>query len=68
MIDLMLRKIINEKYKSIYGHKATSRTLFKLEVKIMTEVIVLLNQEGIYVGYVYDALLCHHFAINNIAS
>jgi hypothetical protein len=37
-------------------HKITSKKLFKLEVDIMTSVIQKLNQEGIYVMYVYDAL------------
>ena len=32
--------------------------MFKSEVAIMTDVIKLLNQVGIEVLYVYDALLC----------
>lgn len=55
----MLRNVIAEKYSSEFKHKVTSRRLFSIEVKIMTEVIVRLNKEDIYVGYVYDALLCH---------
>lgn len=39
-------------------HKTTSKKLFKKEVEIMTEVIIELNKEQIYVGYVYDALFC----------
>ena len=54
----MMKKIITEKHQSPYKHKTTSRNLFKKEVEIMTEVIVQLNKEGIYVGYVYDALFC----------
>lgn len=55
----MMKKLINEKFESIYEHKATSRKLFEKEVKIMSEVITQLNRERVYVGYVYDALLCH---------
>lgn len=55
----MLRNVISEKFQTDYGHKITSRNLFKMEVKIMTEVILQLNKQGVYVGYVYDALLCH---------
>jgi len=54
----MMKKIIHEKYTSPYKHKTTSRKLFKKEVEIITEVIVQLNNEGIYVGYVYDAIFC----------
>lgn len=52
----MMKSIINEKFQSPYKHKATSRKLFKKEVEIMEDVIVQLNAEGIYVGYIYDAL------------
>ena len=55
----MLRKIISEKYSSEFNHNITSRRLFAKEVEIMTEVVEMLNKEFIYVGYVYDALLCH---------
>lgn len=44
--------------KEMFGHKITSKRMFKLEVDIMTSVISKLNSEGIYVGYVYDALFC----------
>jgi hypothetical protein len=57
--SIMLKNIIAEKYANEFKHKITSRRLFSMEVKVMTEVIVRLNKEGIYVGYVYDALLCH---------
>ncbi|HSH67698.1 MAG TPA: hypothetical protein VLB84_18295 [Bacteroidia bacterium] len=56
---VMLQSIVNEKYKSEFKHKITSRRMFKLEVEIMTDVIEQLNSKGIYVLYVYDALLCH---------
>jgi division protein CdvB (Snf7/Vps24/ESCRT-III family) len=32
--------------------------MFAKEVEIMTECIRRLNEIGIYVGYVYDALFC----------
>jgi hypothetical protein len=56
---LMLRNIVEEKQNNFYKHKITSRKLFSKEVEIMTAVVRQLNTEGIYVGYVYDALLCH---------
>lgn len=52
----MVQNIIDEKYKSKFKHKTTSRRLFAKEVEVMTAVIEKLNKEGIYVGYVYDAL------------
>jgi hypothetical protein len=33
--------------------------MFDKEVEIMTDVIIQLNKQGIYVGYIYDALFCH---------
>lgn len=45
--------------KSEFGYKITSHRLFKTEVEIMTQVIKELNDMNIYVGYVYDALLCN---------
>lgn len=56
---VMRENIIAEKDLSPFKHNVTSRTLFAKEVEIMTDVIIQLNGEGIYVGYVYDALLCH---------
>ena len=53
----MMQKIFYE--KSEYGYKATSRELFKEEVDLMTAIVEILNKEGIYLGYVYDALFCH---------
>lgn len=55
---MMLQNIVDEKYSSIYKHRITSRRMFAKEVEIMTEVVKRLNSEGIYVLYVYDALLC----------
>ncbi len=54
----MLQDIITEKQTSKYKHKITSRRMFEKEVQIMKDVIGRLNSEGIYVLYVYDALLC----------
>jgi hypothetical protein len=56
---IMLQNIIAEKYSSQYKHKITSRRLFAKEVEVMTTVIQQLNKEGIFVGYVYDALFFH---------
>lgn len=55
----MLQNVIAEKYNSQHKHKITSRRLFAKEVELMTTVIQQLNKEGIYVGYVYDALFFH---------
>jgi hypothetical protein len=58
----MLNNIINEKQTNTVlkknKHKITSRKMFKMEVDVMTDVIQKLNDESIYVLYVYDALLC----------
>lgn len=55
----MLQTIMKEKHENEYGYKITSRRLFSKEVEIMTTVIKRLNNENIYVGYIYDALFCH---------
>lgn len=55
----MLENVIVEKYNSQHKHKITSRRLFAKEVEVMTAVIQQLNKEGIFVGYVYDALFFH---------
>ncbi len=52
----MLQRIYLDKKEN--GHKITSMKLFKMEVDIMTDVIQYLNSKGVYVLYVYDALLC----------
>ncbi len=59
-----LKRIILDKSK--FGYKVTSRKLFKIEVEIMTEAITKLNQEGIYVVYVYDALLCEEKNLDRV--
>jgi len=50
----MVENITNDKRR--YGHRITSQRMFEKEVLIMSDVVVRLNQEGIYVGYGYDAL------------
>lgn len=52
----MLDAIIEEKNNSPFQHKITSRRLFAKEVEMMSEVVSRLNEEGIFVGYIYDAL------------
>ena len=52
----MMENIYRDKEEN--GHKATSRKLFAKEVEIISKAIEFLNEEGIYVGYVYDALFC----------
>lgn len=67
----MMKNLKNGKFNTVYEHKNTSRKLFAKEVEIMTEVIRRLNQEGIYVGYIYDALICnpkHTAYINEVMS
>ncbi len=52
----MLSRIYHDKKE--HGYKVTSQKMFAVEVAIMTDVIKHLNSLGIYVLYVYDALLC----------
>lgn len=52
----MMEKIYRDKFEN--GYKATSMKLFKTEVEIMSDAIEKLNDEGIEVLYVYDALMC----------
>lgn len=54
----MINRIVEDKHNSIDKHRITSKKLFKKEVEIMTKCITKLNQQGIYVGYVFDALFC----------
>jgi hypothetical protein len=51
----LLKNIMGDKKKA-NSHKISSRKMFKREVDIMRDVIKDLNHQGIYVGYVYDAL------------
>lgn len=53
---IMMKNMFTD--KDMFGHKITSKRLFKMEVDIMTSVIKRLNDMNIYVGYVYDALFC----------
>ncbi len=52
----MLENIRKDKLAN--GYKITSKKMFAVEVDIMTDVIKCLNSVGVYVLYVYDALLC----------
>lgn len=52
----MLARIYRDKNE--HGHKITSQKMFAVEVDIMSAVIRDLNAKGVYVLYVYDALLC----------
>lgn len=52
----MMTALLSEKEER--GYKHTSLRMFTKEVEIMTEAIRRLNDENIYVLYVYDALLC----------
>lgn len=54
----MMKKIINEKYNSKRKYKMTSQKMMEKETKIMTDVILQLSKEGIFVGYCYDAIFC----------
>lgn len=62
----MIDKIIEDKYSSRDKHKITSKRLFKKEVEIMTKCIARLNKEGVYVGYVFDALFCKSKDAKNV--
>lgn len=52
----MLARIYHDKNE--HGHKITSQKMFTVEVDIMSAVIRDLNAKGVYVLYVYDALMC----------
>jgi hypothetical protein len=52
----MLQRMYQDKKAN--GYKITSMKMFKVEVEIMTDVIQFLNTQGVFVLYVYDALLC----------
>jgi hypothetical protein len=56
--NLISEKHTNKEYRNNDKHKITSKRMFKKEVEIMTEVIQILNNQDIYVLYVYDALYC----------
>lgn len=63
----MIKEIEEDKYNSANKHKITAMKMFKLEVDIMTETIKRLNNKGIYVGYVYDALFCKESDAKEVA-
>lgn len=52
----MMENIYKERKNSERGHKITSQQMFTEETKIMTEVVQKLENEGINVIYVFDAL------------
>lgn len=54
----MLENVMSEKKFSEFDHRITSQRLFKKEVDIMRAIIKRLNEAGIFVGYIYDALFC----------
>lgn len=54
----MIKNILKDKMANSEGHKISSMKMFKKEVDIMTETITRLNNQDIYVCYIYDALLC----------
>lgn len=62
----MMRALVAEKQQS--GYKTTSRRMFTKEVEIMSEAIRRLNDLGIYVLYVYDALLCQQSHQDTVVS
>ncbi len=55
MEQIYLDKTYND-YQKTEKHKITSVKLFSKETDLITEAVELLNKEGIYVGYIYDAL------------
>lgn len=62
---IMLGNIKNDKLGNNY--KSSTYKLFGLEVEVMTEVISRLNDLGIYVMYVYDALYCAESNYDTVA-
>jgi hypothetical protein len=60
MQNIIQDKIYNTEYKHKSDkHKITSKRMFTMEVQIMTRVIEKLNDRGIHVLYVFDALYSH---------
>ena len=52
----MMNNLLEEKSK--YGYKITSKNLLLKETKVIIYAIELLNKENIFVGYIFDGLLC----------
>ena len=52
----MLGRVVGEKAEE--GYRMTSQRLFKEETKLMSEAIKILNGRGIYVLYIFDAIVC----------
>jgi hypothetical protein len=70
----MMMRLECEKDMSEFGHKATSRALFKAEVAIMNDVCSYMNERGIVYNYIYDAIAVSHIymeemteVMNNVA-
>ncbi len=61
----MLNNLLED--KEVNGYKSASRRMFKKEVEIMTECVEILNNLGIYVLYVYDALYCKKSVAKTVA-
>lgn len=61
----MLARIYKDKNE--HGHKITSQKMFAVEVDIMSDVIGDLNAKGVYVLYVYDALVCEEKDSKSVA-
>lgn len=70
---VMLQNIISDKKFNTEitakedKHKITSHKMFRVEVEIITEAIIRLNKMGIFVLYVYDALMCLPEHSNRVA-
>lgn len=60
----MMDNLLSDKDNS--DHKITSKKLFEKEVEIMSAVIQKLNDQGIFVLYVYDALLCQERHVETV--
>lgn len=60
----MMANVLAEKETTNY--RRTSARLFEKEVELMTNVISQLNNAGVYVGYVYDALVCEAQYYNSV--
>lgn len=61
----MLVNLLEDKRAN--GYKSASRRMFRKEVEIMTECVEILNDLGIYVLYVYDALYCKKSVAKTVA-
>jgi hypothetical protein len=60
----MMNNLLSDKDNSDY--KITSKKMFEKEVEIMSAIIQKLNDQGIFVLYVYDALLCQERHVETV--